>query len=242
MDSTMAAIDLPGADGEEDDIAGEDTSISPDDLPAAQDEFDPFFWMSEEDVMELLTPSTSAGAKPPPGKADWSRLQGDDKPKISVDGGRASVLAATQQEINCLYESYSQDFPDHKLDFEFFCERTFGPDSKLAAHFKTAYGVQYRKYAQFLATLFVTCRFNDILGNLLNTPHFNSNGLMELQEYADMWKIFQPKAQDNRSSVHSWKELEDVVNSVYREAVLQRLAKYLGTQSLQTLFVAIDDD
>lgn len=54
--------------------------------------------------------------------------------------------------------------------------------------------------------------------------------------------MFNPTRQDGRSSKPRWKELEILLNDVYREAVLERLVAKLGTHALSKLFIALDDD
>lgn len=169
----------------EGEMSGEDDSISPDDLLPDVDADDLLFFFSTDDLVELARSNAPEGAKKPPKASNWEPLCGSDQPKVSIDGGKESVLKATAEEINCLYDSYSSEF-DERLDFEFFCRRTFGPESKLAAHFRVEYDIPHDIYCRFLATLFVTCRFNDILSNLIKSKHFVTTGLMKLDDYNAM--------------------------------------------------------
>lgn len=130
--------------------------LSPEDVVATE-EFVPFFFFSEDDMIELTRDAAGEAIKKAPKAKDRaSLLSSSIYPKVSVDGGRDSVLRSTEQEIKCLFESYQEEFPGFNLNFTFFCSRFFGPKSKLAAHFETQYSIGYQQFCKFLTTVFVS--------------------------------------------------------------------------------------
>ena len=178
----------------------------------------------------------------PPKLSDYQEADLSKQSLISVDKARSDIFQQYQKEYHFI-TSMIDKLPDTDGTAD---ERRkvanllLGPKSKVYQVFQEALDLPYHKFAQFMATFYFVCRFNQNWKDLWNDPDINTKRFMPTKIFYRILRRIDEYGRGESFSTRFWEELQEALNNVMAKYFIPR--KFEDRMTFDRFLLTMDDD
>lgn len=214
----------------------DDQSNNTDDECEEEERENPSWWRNmekDEETGKFYWENEPTNEPDMPTATGWKKIHPTEmrRVKISFEEGEQRMIAVLKSIHDGLHKQLDNlDVPKNTLGL---FKHLYGNESRLSQTMRKHLGLSHQKYAQFLATFYMSAGWSQPAKRLEESRLFNYDGFMPTKEYNAFWRKISECGKDGQSE-KMWMAIQESLNADCREMFL--------SEQNQNRYIALDDD